>query len=142
MKKKWQNLVNKPEPEIDLKSFIHESSQFFDKLIELIPANFYLTTDDKEKAWFQGLGKDEKALAKKESRENLKKQLRDRLEPEKSSKTTLDLLMQNLEKENANVKSDEEELEINLMISGLEGDGLSATYEELRQGLHLKIEVF
>ncbi|KAJ9154088.1 hypothetical protein P3X46_027462 [Hevea brasiliensis] len=140
MKKKTQNLVNKSNLDIDLKYFIHESSLFFDKLIELIPAKFYLPTDDKEKKWFQGLSKDEKALAKKESRENIKKARRERLDPQKSSTTTLDLLMKNLDKEKENDESDEEEVEINPMISGLEGDDQSATYEELRQRLHRKIE--
>ncbi|KDP33344.1 hypothetical protein JCGZ_12893 [Jatropha curcas] len=137
--KKRQNIDNESSPYIDLNSLIHENSLFFDKLIELIPAKFYLPVDDKEKKWFQGLSKDEKALAKKETRENIKKARRDRLDPEKSSTTTLDLLMKNLEKEKSTDESDEEEVEINPMISGLEGDGQSATYEDLRQRLQRKI---
>uniref|UniRef100_A0A2P2K210 Uncharacterized protein MANES_15G046900 n=1 Tax=Rhizophora mucronata TaxID=61149 RepID=A0A2P2K210_RHIMU len=139
MKKRRENLVNELKPEIDLKSLIHESSLFLDKLIELIPAKFYLPTSDNDRAWFQGLSKEEKAVAKKQSRENIKKARRDRLDPEKSSKTTLELLRQNLEKEKSNDDSDDG-VEINPMISGLEGGGQSATYEELRQRLHRKIE--
>ncbi|XP_065878512.1 ribosomal RNA-processing protein 14 [Euphorbia lathyris] len=136
MKKKLQNPVNN----VDLKAIIHENSLFFDKLIELIPPRFYLPVDDKDKKWFQGLSKDEKALAKKESRENIKKARRDRLDPEKSSASTLDMLMRNLEKEKTTDETSEEEVEINPMKSGLDGNDHSATYEELRQRLHRKIE--
>lgn len=59
MKKKRQNIVNAFIPEADLDSRIHQNSLFFDKLIELIPAKFYLPISDKEKKWFQGLSKDE-----------------------------------------------------------------------------------
>ncbi|KAF2314073.1 hypothetical protein GH714_021965 [Hevea brasiliensis] len=140
MKKKTQNLVNKSNLDIDLKYFIHESSLFFDKLIELIPAKFYLPTDDKEKKWFQGLSKDEKLWQRRNQEKTSRKHERERLDPQKSSTTTLDLLMKNLDKEKENDESDEEEVEINPMISGLEGDDQSATYEELRQRLHRKIE--
>ncbi|XP_002513804.2 ribosomal RNA-processing protein 14-C [Ricinus communis] len=142
MKKKKQNAVSEPSCDTDVKSLIHENSVFFDKLIELIPPKFYLPVDDTDKKWFQGLSKDEKALAKKESRENIKKARRDRLDPEKSSTTTLNLLMQNLEKEKSNNESDdEEEVEVHPIMSGLQEDGeKSATYEELRQRLRRKIE--
>lgn len=123
----------------DLKRAIHMHNYFFDKLVELIPARFYLPADD-DKPWFQGLSKDEKALAKKESRENVKKARKDRLDPE-TNKSTLDLLKQNLEKEKSIKESDdEEEIEIKPMMTDLEGDNRSVTYEELRQRLHRKIE--
>ncbi|KAJ8752241.1 hypothetical protein K2173_003877 [Erythroxylum novogranatense] len=140
MKKNKENLGNDSKPDVELRFLIHDSSQFFDKLIELIPAKFYLPIDDKEKKWFPGLSKGERAVAKKESRENIKKARRDRLDPDKSSLTTLDLLKQNLEKEKENDESDEEVVEINPMISGLGGDDKSATYEDLRKRLHCKIE--
>lgn len=74
--------------ELDIKALVREHSLFFDKLVELIPARFYLPTDDaKEKPWFQGLSKVAKASAKKETRENVKKSRRDRLDPEKASGT-------------------------------------------------------
>ncbi|KAL5783880.1 hypothetical protein ACOSP7_008909 [Xanthoceras sorbifolium] len=135
-----RNPVDEASPVVDLKSIIHQHSLFFDKLVELIPAKFYLPVDDNEKPYFQGLSKGQKALAKKESRENIKKARRDRLDPEKSNKTTLDLLKQNLEKEKSNKESDDEEIEIKPMMSDLEGDNRSVTYEELRQRLHRKIE--
>ncbi|OVA16565.1 hypothetical protein BVC80_1545g5 [Macleaya cordata] len=50
----------------DLKSIIQQHLRFFDKLVELIPARFYLPVEDKEKPWFQGLSKVAKASAKKE----------------------------------------------------------------------------
>ncbi|KAG6668518.1 ribosomal RNA-processing protein 14-C-like isoform X1 [Carya illinoinensis] len=141
MKKKRQKLITDFKPDTDLKSIIHHHSLFFDKLVELIPAKFYLPNDDKDKPWFQGLSKAEKALAKKESRENIKKARRDRLDPEKSSATTLDLLKQSLEKEQLN-DSDDEEIEIKPILSGIEGEdnNRQVTLEELRQRLHLKIE--
>ncbi|KAI5580478.1 hypothetical protein BDE02_08G156600 [Populus trichocarpa] len=140
MGKKKQILFGESDPDIDLKYLIHQHSLLFDKLIKLIPAKFYLPTDEKEKPWFHGLSKGAKASAKKEARENIKKARRERLDPEKSSTTTLDLLMQNLEKEKSNSESDGEEVEINPMVSGLENDDQSVTYEELRQRLHRKIE--
>ncbi|KAF2283852.1 hypothetical protein GH714_016537 [Hevea brasiliensis] len=49
--KKRHNPVNAPSPDIDLKYCINQNSVFFDKLIELIPAKFYLPISDKEKKW-------------------------------------------------------------------------------------------
>ncbi|EOA28891.1 hypothetical protein CARUB_v10025136mg, partial [Capsella rubella] len=57
---------------------IHRHGEFSDKLINLIPARFYLSDDDTEKKWFQGLSKAEKADAKRETVENIKKAKRDR----------------------------------------------------------------
>lgn len=124
----------------DLEPIIHEHALFFDKLIELIPAKFYLPTDE-EKPWFQGLSKAEKAASKKETKENIKKSRRDRLDPDKPSATTLDLLKQNLDKEKLD-ESEDEESKMKPLKSGLEGDDRSVTYEELRQRLHRKIEEF
>uniref|UniRef100_A0A7N0U9A6 Surfeit locus protein 6 n=1 Tax=Kalanchoe fedtschenkoi TaxID=63787 RepID=A0A7N0U9A6_KALFE len=131
-------------PEVDLKSVIHENSLFFDSLVELIPARFYLPADD-DKPWFQGLNKAKKALAKKETKEKIKKARRDRLDPEKSSTSTLDLLKQNLEKEKiadkAGSDNDDVEIELNPMVCGSEDEeSRSVTYEELRQRLRRKIE--
>lgn len=140
MGKEKKSLVNEDSSSVNLKSLIQQHSLFFDKLIELVPARFYLPIDDKEKPWFQGLSKGEKTLAKNESRENIKKARRDRLDPEKSNKTTLDLLKENLEKEKSNEKNADEEKEVKPMMSDLEGDNRSVTYEELRQRLHRKIE--
>ncbi|KAB1219374.1 hypothetical protein CJ030_MR3G001143 [Morella rubra] len=138
MKNKKQKPTSDSKPDTDLKSTIQQHSLFFDKLVELIPAKFYVL-NDKDRPWFQGLSKAEKAMAKKESRENIKKARRDRLDPEKSSRTTLDLLKQSLEKENSN-ESEDEEIEIKPMSSGLEDNERKVTLEELRQRLHQKIE--
>ncbi|KAJ0038230.1 hypothetical protein Pint_23274 [Pistacia integerrima] len=138
MGKEKQTLFNKASSNGDLTSIIQQHTLFFDKLIELIPAKFYVPSDDK-KQWFQGLSKNEKALAKKESRENIKKARRERFDPN-SNKTTLDLLKQNLEKEKSNEDSDDEEIEVKPVMLGLEGDERSVTYEELRQRLRRKIE--
>ncbi|PRQ33755.1 putative ribosomal RNA-processing protein [Rosa chinensis] len=42
-------------PILYLKSITHQHSQFMDKLVDLIPAQFYLSNDDRNKPWFQGL---------------------------------------------------------------------------------------
>ncbi|KAK2640527.1 hypothetical protein Ddye_028322 [Dipteronia dyeriana] len=63
-----RNPFNEASFAVDLKSIIDQNLLFFDKLVELIPAKFYLPVDELEKPWFQGLSKCEKALAKKESR--------------------------------------------------------------------------
>ncbi|XP_061367954.1 ribosomal RNA-processing protein 14-C [Gastrolobium bilobum] len=141
MKKKNQKAVAEADGGEDLECVIHEHTLFFDKLIELIPAKFYLPTDDNEKPWFQGLSKAAKAVAKKETKENIKKSRRDRLDPEKPSATTLDLLKQSLGKEKVD-DSDEEQGVVKPFMSGLEGDDRSVTYEELRQRLHRKLEGF
>ncbi|CAF1696417.1 unnamed protein product [Brassica napus] len=136
----------KVDSEWDIKSMAHQHAEFFDKLIELIPARFYLP-DETEKKWFPGLSKAQKARAKRKTTENLKKARRDRLDPEKSSLTTLDLLKQKMEKEKklSNVVADdgdgdddddsEEETDHNKKARTD-----SVTYEELRQRLHRKID--
>ncbi|EXC27673.1 hypothetical protein L484_009696 [Morus notabilis] len=129
-------------PIVDLKSIIHQHSLFFDKLVELIPANFYLSTGDKDKPWFQGLSKAEKVSAKKETKENIKKARRDRLDPEKSSTTTLDLLKQSFKKEKKDGESDDGETEIQPNLSGLDDDNRLVTWEELRQRLRRRIKEF
>lgn len=140
MVKKKERALNETELTIDLKSLIHENALFFDKLVELIPARFYLP-DEKDKPWFQGLSKADKASAKKQSRENIKKARRDRLDPEKSSKTTLDLLKENIEKEKPGKDGDGEEEEVEVRPIMLDvHDERSVTYEELRERLRKKIE--
>lgn len=94
----------------DLESVIHEHASFFDKLVELIPAKFYLPTDDNEKPWFQGLNKKQKAKAKKKTIQNIKKSKVQRLDPEKPV-TTLELLKKSLGKEKANEGEEEEDVD-------------------------------
>ncbi|KAL5542445.1 hypothetical protein UlMin_010155 [Ulmus minor] len=140
MKKKKATAANDSSSVLDLKSIICQHSLFFDKLVELIPAKFYLPTDNVDKPWFQGLSKAAKASAKKESKQNIKKARRARLDPEKSSTSTLDLLKQSLEKEKLKEESDDDETETNPILSSLDDDNRKVTYEELRQRLHRRIE--
>ncbi|GAB4836428.1 hypothetical protein Ancab_001340 [Ancistrocladus abbreviatus] len=131
-----------------MKGLIHDHSLFFDKLIELIPAKFYLPSNADDKVWFQGLSKQEKVQAKQKSIENTKKSRRDRLDPEKLSKTTLDLLKERIENENSKAQAmdvDADELSgvdgaATANFANLEGDERSVTYEELRERLRNKIE--
>ncbi|ESQ40436.1 hypothetical protein EUTSA_v10013953mg [Eutrema salsugineum] len=133
----------KIDSESDIKSMAHQHAEFFDKLIELIPARFYLP-DETERKWFPGLSKAQKAKAKRKTNENLKKARRDRLDPEKSALTTLDLLKQKIEKEKLsnelpNDDSEEETDNNKPKTAGFQRDD-SVTYEELRQRLHRKID--
>ncbi|KAG7568262.1 Ribosomal RNA-processing protein 14/surfeit locus protein 6 C-terminal domain [Arabidopsis thaliana x Arabidopsis arenosa] len=120
--------MTKKKVKLDLESdnivdMIHRHADFSDKLINLIPARIYLSDDDKEKKWFQGLRKEEKVNAKRETIENLKKAKRYRLDPEKSVLTTLDLQKQKLEKE-------KEKFGIKPMFLGLQEDD---TFEKMRE---------
>lgn len=139
MKKKRETPKVDSNPILDLKSIIHQHSLFFDKLVELIPAKFYLP-NEKETPWFQGLSKAKKASAKKESKENIKKARRERMDPEKSSATTLDLLKQRVEKEKSNDEGEDDDTEVKPFA--LEDDERSVTYEELQQRLHHKLKEF
>ncbi|MCL7028032.1 hypothetical protein MKW94_020256 [Papaver nudicaule] len=136
--------------EEDLKSIIKDHSKFFDKLVDLIPAKFYLPAE--EKPWFQGLSKVAKASARKESKENLKKARRNKLDPEEPS-GTLDLLKKKVMEENEsddesdNESDDESEDEEELdnerklkMKMDDEDEEKSLTYEELRGKLNRKLE--
>ncbi|KAD3642080.1 hypothetical protein R6Q59_004699 [Mikania micrantha] len=138
---------------VDLKALIHDHALFFDKLVELIPAKFYLPVDEDSKPWFQGLSKDKKASLKQQTRENIRKSRRDRLDPEKSQTTTLDLLKKSISKDmNDNKNSDDEnddddeEIEIEVKpITDFDGEtsnnNKSVTYETLQQKLHHKLEM-
>ncbi|KAJ8443124.1 hypothetical protein Cgig2_005675 [Carnegiea gigantea] len=108
----------------DIKTLIRDYATFFDDLVDRIPAKFYLPTADENKAWYQGLSKAAKAVAKQKSIENTKKARRDRLDPEKSTKTT-EILKETLENES---KDDDG------------GDGRSeVTLEDLHQRLQKRI---
>ncbi|XP_058097919.1 uncharacterized protein LOC131242946 [Magnolia sinica] len=134
MKKKSQKSLPSIPP--DLKTIIHKHSIFFDNLIELIPARFYLPVEDKEKPWFQGLSKVAKASFKKETRENIKKSRRSRLDPDNSSTTTLDLLKKSIQNEKSPTEKSDE---IDVRIENPIPDDRSVTYEELRERLHRRI---
>ncbi|KAL0728578.1 hypothetical protein Bca4012_024671 [Brassica carinata] len=139
MAKKKEKVVDSG---LDIKSMVHQHGEFFDTMVELIPARFYLP-DETERKWFPGLSKAQKARAKRKTTENLKKARRDRLDPEKSALTTLDLLKQKIEKEKklsneiaaADDNDDSEE-----ETGNKKAKTDSVTYEELRQRLHRKID--
>ncbi|CAH8324451.1 unnamed protein product [Eruca vesicaria subsp. sativa] len=124
---------------LDIKSMVHQHSEYFDTMVELIPARFYLP-DETERKWFPGLSKAQKAKAKRKTTENLKKARRDRLDPEKSALTTLDLLKQKIEKEKLSneVSDDDDDSEEETDNQKAKTD--SVTYEELRHRLHRKID--
>ncbi|RWW02633.1 hypothetical protein GW17_00034269 [Ensete ventricosum] len=92
---------------VDLKDLIHGHSVFFDRFVQLILARNYLPTDE-DKPWFHGLSKDAKATAKAESRVNLREFRPARLDPAKSSTTTLDLLKKSIDAEKIATDTSEE----------------------------------
>ncbi|KAL0922015.1 hypothetical protein M5K25_005974 [Dendrobium thyrsiflorum] len=137
---------------MDLKTIIHEHSLFFDRLVDLIPARFYVPVPDSdERPWFHGLSKSAKSSAKKESRENIKKARRARYDPERTA-STLDLLKKTIDDEKKSLTALDEENPISDGDSGSDheaevedprpvGSGdRSVTYEELRHRLHRRIE--
>jgi hypothetical protein len=140
IRKKQKGVAEAVDAGQDLDSMINEHAKFFDELVELIPAKFYLPTDDNEKPWFQGLNKKKKAAAKKQTRENIKQSRKNRLNPDQPSATTLDLLKKSLEKEKVNDGGDKKE-DVVKPFEGLEDDR-SVTYEELRERFHRKLKGF
>ncbi|XP_042036469.1 ribosomal RNA-processing protein 14-like [Salvia splendens] len=125
-KKKKQN----PAAEIDsnLTSSIHSQSEFFDHLIELIPARFYVSADDDSKPWYQGLSKAAKASLRLKTKENLKLARRNRFDPDAEPSSTAKLV-QGEDGENPSKEIDADDREKK-----------SVTYEELREKLRRKIE--
>lgn len=123
-------------PETQLQTLIHENSSFFDRLVELIPARFYLPSEDPPNTRYYGMSKAEKLAARKATKKNLKKARRDRLDPENYA-STLELVKRNAEKEEQKKLKDEEDVE-NALIA-CKADDKSTTYEELRKKLHKRI---
>ncbi|KAH9606578.1 hypothetical protein KSS87_016748 [Heliosperma pusillum] len=126
--------------DVDMKTLIHEHANFFDKLVEAIPARFYLPSND-DKPWFQGLSKAAKASAKRKTIQNIRIARLNRFDPEKSSKTTLDALNESLksEKSQTNLRfkddsnSDDDE-------DDDENEERKVTYEELQSKMRRKLE--
>ncbi|KAH9318765.1 hypothetical protein KI387_020534, partial [Taxus chinensis] len=119
----------------DLKSFIHQNSLFFDRLVDLVPARFYLPSEDPPNPGYYGMSKKAKAAARKATKANLKQARRARLDPENYA-STLELVKRNAAKEEQE-KLKEGEGEQNSLIPE---DDKSTTYEELRKRLHQRIE--
>ncbi|XP_074565228.1 uncharacterized protein LOC141821768 [Curcuma longa] len=138
--------VTAADADVDLKALIRTHSVFFDHLVELIPARYYLPLSD-DRPWFYGLSKIQKADVKAESRENIKKSRRARFDPAKST-TTLDHLKRNIEAANAAADTSEDEDGEESGESETDVDNPrpvlpeapSLTYEELRHRLHKRIE--
>ncbi|KAI3453767.1 hypothetical protein Pfo_010430 [Paulownia fortunei] len=110
--------------------------EFFDILIELIPARFYLTKDDAvSRTWFQGISKVAKAPLKQQSKQNVKLARLHRFDPDRESSSALHLAD---EGNFANLEDGESrdkpiDMEVN--------KEKSVTYEELREKLRMKIEL-
>lgn len=124
-------------PETQLENLIHENSLFFDRLVELVPARFYLPSEDPQNPGYYGMSKAEKAAARKATKLNLKKARRARLDPENYA-STLELVKRNAEKEEEEKLNDEEDCQNSLIAC--KADDKSTTYEELRKKLHKRIE--
>ncbi|CAA0842207.1 Surfeit locus protein 6 [Striga hermonthica] len=125
----------------DLKSSIHFHSEFFDRLVELIPARFYLPTDDQDsKPWYQGLSKAAKASLKQQSKQNLRLARRHRFDPGVEPSSTLHLLQQQQNSKSSDGRGNLADLEDDDEPRTDEDKAKSVTYEELRAKLRRKIE--
>lgn len=116
---------------------VHEHRLFFDKLVELIPAKIYIAKDDDENTWHYGMSKAQRAAAKQATKEHLKKAKRDRLDPDKFT-STLDLLQQRSQV-SIKAENDKAEAASNGKVQGQASR--AATYEELRERLHKRMEL-
>jgi Surfeit locus protein 6/60S ribosome biogenesis protein Rrp14 len=150
-----QTVITSP---LDLKSLIHEHSLFFDQLVGLIPARFFLPYSSDDKPWFPGLSKKEKEKFKEQTRENIIKSRRDRLDPTRSVSSTLDLLKKSLDEEkelscdeneeedarDREEEEEEEEVEAEKEVERAQSNALltderPVTYEELQRRLRKRI---
>lgn len=132
MKKKKQKQIA-PAADLagDLESLIHSHKEFFDHLIELIPARFYVSAADADsKPWYQGLSKAAKASLKQQSKENLKLARRNRFDPDVEPSSTVKL--HQIGAEDGEAPSEPVDAE--------DDKEKSVTYEELREKLRRKIE--
>lgn len=140
MKKKKQKQVTfAPQIDGELESVIHSHGEFFDHLIELIPAKFYVPGEDAEsKPWYKGLSKAAKASLKQKSRENLKVARRNRFDPDGEPSSTL----HHQQNSKSSVAGNSEDGESEAKSIDVEEDKeKSVTYEELRERLRRKIEL-
>lgn len=124
---------------LELESRVHEHRIFFDNLVELVPAKFYLPKEDQENSWHPGMSKSERAAAKLATKKNLKRARRDRLDPDKFT-TTLKLLQQKESDKPVELEAkNEAQHAANSRLRGKESR--ASTYEELRERLKKRIEM-
>eukprot|EP00249_Psilotum_nudum_P010266 c22435_g1_i2 orf=65-406(+) len=91
----------------DLRSLIHQHRIFFDELVELVPAKFYINNADRQNStWHYGMSKAARAAAKQTTKDHLKKARRERLDPDKFT-STLKILEQQEMAGSKNVEDDE-----------------------------------
>lgn len=120
----------------ELQSRVHEHGLFFDNLVELVPAKFYIAKEKQENTWHYGMSKAKRAAAKQATKEHLKKAKRDRLDPDKFTSTLKLLQQQETETPDDAEKKDEA---ANSRLRGKESR--ASTYEELRERLHKRMEI-
>jgi hypothetical protein len=82
---------------------------FFDALVQLIPPRFYLSVDDEDRPYYQGLSKSAKAAMKAQSRTNIKAARRARLDPAGPPSSTLDLLKKSVADQEAEDEEEEQD---------------------------------
>uniref|UniRef100_A0ACD5YWR2 Uncharacterized protein n=1 Tax=Avena sativa TaxID=4498 RepID=A0ACD5YWR2_AVESA len=111
---------------------------FFDALVQLIPPRFYLSVDDEDRPYYQGLSKSAKAAMKAQSRANIKAARRARLDPAGPPSSTLDLLKKSVadqeaeEEEQDNSQDESQESEDEATTEG-DDDGNGDEEEEEQQ---------
>lgn len=121
------------QDDADLRDAVHQHAVFFDRLVEMIPANVYVAKENPTDQWVHGMSKKARAELKRKTKLNLKKAKRARLDPE-NARTTLEVIQQEKIKDTPSESS-----------AAAAGGGAdkprTVTYEELRDRLHKRIEM-
>lgn len=120
-----------------LESRLASHSAYFNSLVELVPAKYYLPDKDEEKSSKFHQNRSQKA-PKQAIKEASKKAKRLRLDPKKH-KTVLELQAEKERKEEESSEEEEEEAILNRNNS-LNVEGSECTVNDLRSSLHSKIE--
>ena len=82
--------VEEDPTDVALKHKLRQFSQFFDRLVELVPARYYIDSEREEPANTRFLKKSAKAEVKRVAKDAAKKRKREKLDPD-SAQTTLDV---------------------------------------------------
>ncbi|CAM6103698.1 unnamed protein product [Calypogeia fissa] len=122
---------------VDLPAVVHSHCLFFDNLVELIPAKFYVPNEEPSDTWTFKKNKAARLAAKITTKENLKKAKRNRLDPDKF-KSTLQVLQ---EKKTESEKTVDAEAEDIVPVKAPATVDRAVTYDDLRERLHKRIEM-
>eukprot|EP00246_Nothoceros_aenigmaticus_P003033 TRINITY_DN13969_c0_g1_i4.p1 TRINITY_DN13969_c0_g1~~TRINITY_DN13969_c0_g1_i4.p1 ORF type:complete len:273 (-),score=59.57 TRINITY_DN13969_c0_g1_i4:265-1083(-) len=114
-----------------IREIVHQHSLFFDNLVNLVPAKFYLPSEAPEDIWSSGKNKAARAKRKTQTKQNLKLAKRKRLDPEEFLSTS-QLLQQ---------QSNAEEGTLEVPPGRKDGLDRAVTREQLVAKLHKRLEM-